>query len=275
MEKLTDNDFKRFLEYYDDKTCEDKYHKTHKCHDTVEELSRSDTFQADSLVHHPQEMYGLDWMVKCSKKLKENPPKSTDALFFRQNYDGNYALHIIEFKFIGFTHQDKINRLWRDVRKKISCEKSQDLDDVDENSNDDECENKTCFEKNFVRNLEDIKEDFKDPIEVSLQLKPYEVIFITLPLLYEEYCAEKSTTKKDIVSYLNSIDKYYWAFVGNLSSSRYNIKSKVQQLNKYSERLEMTIFKKARVKSNMDFNKVLDREIFENFDFNIKFNNYD
>ena len=96
-----------------------------------------------------------------------------------------------------------------------------------------------------MRNLEDIKEDFKDPIEVSLQLKPYEVIFITLPLLYEEYCAEKSTTKKDIVSYLNSIDKYYWAFVGNLSSSRYNIKSKVQQLNKYSERLEMTIFKKC------------------------------
>ena len=257
MEELKNEDFIEFIEYYKDKTFEDEYHQIHKCYDSITELSRSDTLQADSLINHSQEMYGLDWIVKCSKKLCNKPPKSTDALFVRKNENGKIALHIIEFKFLGKkSHRDKINILWSDIREKLPCE---DCDD----ELDDE-----CFDKFFVNDFKLIKKDFKDPIEISLQLKPYEVIFITLPLLYDEYCNENpNITKKDINSFLNNIDKYYWAFVGNLSQSYYNNKSKANKLNKYSDRLEMTIFKKAKVKPWQDFEKVLDREIFGNFNF--------
>lgn len=257
MEKLTDVDFRKFIEYYKDKTYEDEYHQIHKCHDSITELSKSDTYQADPLIIHSQEMYGLDWIVKSSKKLSKKPPKSTDALFFREDENGNPSLHIIEFKFLGKkSYRDKINILWSDIRRKLPCDDC-DIDDDEE-----------CFDDFFVSDFKLIKKNFKDPIEVSLQLKPYEVIYITLPMLYEEYCSENpDVDKKDINSYLNSIDKYYWAFVGNFSQSYYNIKSKADKLNRYNDRLEMTIFKKAKVKPGNDFEKVLDREIFGNFNF--------
>ena len=287
MGNLTHEDFRKFLEYYEDKTCEDKG-RIYNCHDKIEELSRSGTAKADSLVPHPQEMYGLDRMVLFSKKLNQEPPKSTDALFFRQNYDGNYALHIIEFKFLGYTHLDRINDLLVDVNKRLSCENSQNLEnnsenednddtlenndliDNSENSKSDDCDDKECFNESFIKNLKKVKKDFEDPVKVSLQLKPYEVIFITLPMLYEEYCEENpSVTKKDIDSYLRSIDKYYWAFVGNSSPSSHGIRYKASLLNNYSSRLEMTIFKKARVKPKEEFEEVLEREIFENYNYKL------
>lgn len=257
MEMLTNADFIKFIEYYKDKTYEDEYHQIHKCFDTITELSRSDTDEADSLIIHPQEMYGLDWIVKSSKRLNKKPPKSTDALFFREDKKGMLSLHIIEFKFLGRkSHRDKINILWSDIRRRLPCNDC----DVDEDEE--------CFDNFFVSDFKLIKKNFKDPIEISLQLKPYEVIYITLPMLYDEYCKDNpNIVKKDINLYLNNIDKYYWAFVDNFSQSYYNIKSKADNLNKYNGRLEMTIFKKAKVKPGRDFEKVLKREIFHNFDF--------
>ena len=98
---------------------------------------------------------------------------------------------------------------------------------------------------------------------MSLQLKPYEVIYITLPELYAEYCENEHMPKKDINGYLNRINKYYWTFVGNFSQSEYNIKSKADKFNKYNKRLERTIFKKARAKPKHKFKKVLKREILK------------
>ena len=202
---------------------------------------------------------------------------------------GNLILHLIEFKFVGKkSHWDKINILWHDVRKKIECqeenekeknedndEKSSDCnayDDIDvEVINDDEdsdCDNDECFDEFFVNDFKLIKKNFKDPIEVSLQLKPYEVIYITLPKLYEEYCDNNpEVDRKDIVSFLNKIDKYYWTFVGNFSQSENSIRRKTDRYNEYNKRLEMTIFKKARAKPKQRFNKTLQREILGNFNY--------
>ena len=253
MEEFTNEDFIKFIESYKDGSFVDEYNKEHKFYDTITELSRSDTKQADSLIKNSEEMYGLDWIVKASNKFDCITPKSTDALFFKEDNDGNLALHIIEFKFIGKkSHWNKINYLWRDIRSRLPCEGC-DFD-IDEE----------CFDDFFVRDFKKIKKNFKDPIDVSLQLKPYEVIFITLPKLYEEYCEmNPNIIKKDIIGYLNNIDKYYWAFVGNFSQSEYNIQSKTKHFNEYNERLEMTIFKKARAKSFRKFNKVLEYEILK------------
>lgn len=250
MKELTNEDFIEFIESYKYGSYEDDYHNNHKFHDTITELSRSDTIRADPLIINKQKMYGLDWIVKASKKFKDHPPKSTDALFFNEKTS---ELHIIEFKFIGKkSNWDKMNILWRDIRSKLYC---------------DDCEDKNyeeCFDEYFVNDFKLIKENFKDPIDVSLQLKPYEVIFITLPKLYEEYCENNpEITKKDIASYLNNINKYYWAFVGSFSQNEYNINAKTKKFDKYNKRLEMTIFKKARANSFRNFDKVLNYEILK------------
>lgn len=255
MEELTNDDFKKFIRYFKDKEYEDEYHKIHKCYDTVRELSKSDTERADPLIRNSfQKMYGLDWMVKCSKKLNNKPPKSTDALFINEDKNGNLKLHLIEFKFIGRrSHWDKMNNLWSDIRRKVHCEEY--LEDYEK-----------CFNDSFVNDFKTIKEDFHDPIEISLQLKPYEAVFITLPELYDEYCMEEGLPRKDIKNYLANIDKYYWAFVGSYSQSEYNIKYKTNRYNEYNQRLEMTIFKKARAKPWQRFEKTLNNEILGNVD---------
>ena len=249
MEELTNEDFVKFIESYKEGTYEDKNHKIHKFYDTITELSRSDTKRADPLIKHSQKMYGLDWIVKSSQKFGKYPPKSTDALFFNEK---NSELHIIEFKFIGKkSHWDKMNILWSDIRSRLPC----DGCDVDPDEE--------CFDNFFVSDFKLIKDNFKDPVDVSLQLKPYEVIYITLPKLYEEYCHNNEITQKDINGYLNKIDKYYWTFVGNFSKNEYNIKSKAKHYDKYNKRLEMTIFKKARANTNKRFQNVLDCEILK------------
>ena len=254
MDELTHDDFQNFIESYKKGCYVDEYRNVHRFYDTVTELSRSGDEREDPLITNSQKMYGLDWIVKASK-LSKHPPKSTDALFIRQNEDGILSLHLIEFKFIGKkSHRDKMNILWRDIRMKLPCDDCDFMEDE-------------CFDEFFVKDFKLIKRQFKDPVEISLQLKPYEVVFITLPKLYEEYCNENGIPKKDIKAYLAKIDKYYWAFVGSRSQSEYSLKSRISKFNNYNRRLEMTIFKKARAKPWQRFGDVLNNEILGNFNF--------
>lgn len=249
MEPLTDGDFEKFIKHFRDKTYEDENHRVHYCYDKATELSRSDTEEADPVVVNSQYMYGLDWMVKSSKRLNKEPSKSTDALFINYDEKGKLNLHIIEFKFLGRkSHRDKMNILWSNVKRRASC---------DEFKMDDE----KCFNDFFVRDFKLIKRNFHDPIEVSLQLKPYESIFITLPELYEEYCEEKGCDRGDIEGYLSKIDKYYWAFIRTRSKSESNIAFRINKYNKYNKRLEKTIFTKARAKPWNKFNSTMKYEI--------------
>ena len=80
MVEFTNQDFIEFMESFQDKYVMDKG-QVHKFYDTLTELSRSDTAKADPLVIHPQEMYGLDWIVKGSKRLQKKPPKTTSEAF--------------------------------------------------------------------------------------------------------------------------------------------------------------------------------------------------
>lgn len=253
MEKFVDIDFIEFMESFKDKEFTEK-NISHKFYDTLTELSRSDTWKADPLIEHSQQMYGLDWIVKGSKKLGKFPPKTTDALYFRKDIEGNLKLHIIEFKFIGKKSQKtKLNILWRDICRKVSCDKYDNFEETD------------CFDKNFVDDFKLIKKNFKDPIDVSLQLKPYEAIFITLPELYKEYCQEYNLDVKDIRSYLAKVQKYYWVVIRNDSKNETNLKSVTKHFDKYNKRLEGSIFNKARTKTKKEFYNVLENEILKDY----------
>lgn len=255
MMEFTNHDFKEFMESFKNGTFREN-NEIHKFYDSLTELSRSDTEYADALIFHSQEMYGLDWIVKGSKRLNRSPPKTTDALYFRIDDNGNMKLHIIEFKFIGFkSHKIKFNNLCKELCCKLSCD-GRYLDDDE------------CLNRYFLKDLNLIKENFKDPIDVSFQLKPYEAIFITLPELYKEYCEERHLEEKDIKTYLSNIKKYYWIVIRNDRMAESHLKSITKHFDKYNKRLERSIFTKARAKTDDEFYKVLKREILNDFKLN-------
>lgn len=252
MEEFTDQDFKEFMESYKNGTFTEN-NEMHKFHDSLTELSRSGTEDADALIFHSQKMYGLDWIVKGSKRLNKTPPKTTDALYFRIDDNGNMKLHIIEFKFIGYkSYRIKFNNLCNEICCKISCD-GRNLDDDE------------CLNKNFLEDLKLIKNTFQDPIDISFQLKPYEAIFITLPELYKEYCQENGFDEKDIKTYLANIKKYYWIVIRNDNMAKQHLKSIAKHFDRYNARLEGSIFTKARAKTDDEFYKVLKREILNDF----------
>lgn len=252
MEEFTNQDFIEFMESFKKCTYSEN-NETHKFYDTLKELSRSDTKKSDPLIYHSQEMYGLDWIVKGSKKLHKKPPKTTDALYFRQDLNGNMKLHLIEFKFIRFkSFKNKFKNLCDEISCKVSCDNGYVEDDE-------------CLNRYFMKDLELIRNNYKDPIDISFQLKPYETVFITLPELYREYCQERDFAEKDIRTYLTNIKKYYWIVIRNDKMNKNHLKSITKHYDKYNKRLEGSIFKKARTKTDKDFYKVLKREILNDF----------
>lgn len=252
MEEFTNQDFKEFMKSFKKGTFTEN-NETHKFHDSLTELSKSDTKKADALIFHSQKMYGLDWIVKGSKRLNKRPPKTTDALYFRLDSNGDMKLHIIEFKFISYkSYKNKFNNLCNEICCKISCD--------DRYLDDDECLNRY-----FLKDLNLIRDNFKDPIDISFQLKPYEAIFITLPELYKEYCQERGYEEKDIKTYLTNIKKYYWIVIRNDKMAESHLKAITKHFDKYNKRLEGSIFIKARAKTDGEFYKVLKREILNDF----------
>ena len=164
MKEFTNQDFKEFMESFKKGSFKEN-NETHKFHDSLTELSRSDTEDADALIFHSQKMYGLDWIVKGSKRLNKRPPKTTDALYFRLDCTGNMKLHIIEFKFISYkSYKSKFNNLCNEICCKLSCD--------DRYLDDDECLNRY-----FLKDLKSIKNNFKDPIDISFHhMKPYSLL---------------------------------------------------------------------------------------------------
>ena len=268
MDQLTYDEFMEFLGSYEDGSYVDRYGIEHKFYDSLTELSRSDSKPYDSLITNKFPMFGLDWMVKDSSKWKDssrrcekNPrrcnhrfPKTVDALFCKKNRNDETELHIIEFKFIpSQPTKDKLEYLFLEVVEKNNKYK--------QNEHKSKNKIKKCFDDDFVDDFIDVRKYFFDKLENSLQLKPYEAIYIALPGLYEEYCENKNKEKKDINGYLASIKKYYWVCIGSGSSNETNIHSQAQSFEKYYRRMEPEILKEAKVRVCGDFEIDLKEDI--------------
>lgn len=263
MNALTDKEFLEFFESFNERTYEEiKKGKSiiHKCYDSITELSRSDSYPYDALLTNPFPMYGLDWMVKSSDKWDDyNLPKSVDALFVKKSNEGNLVLHVIEFKFIkDESKKTKLNNLYMNIIEKnnrymLNKSKS-DLDKKE----------KRCFDNDFVNDFKEIKNAYIDEIENSLQLKPYEAIYIALPKLYEEYCEKNNRTKKDFRGYLSNMEKYYWVCLDSGSPNGSNVHAQAQQFERYYKRMEPVIFVKAVAKNKKDFEVDLKDHILSN-----------
>lgn len=268
MTQLTHGDFIDFLSSYEEGVYVDRFGVEHKFYDSLKELSRSDSKPYDALITNDFPMFGLDWMVRdsskwrdSSKKCEKNPrrcnhkfPKTVDALFFKKTRNNDYELHIIEFKFIpNEPTKDKLDNLFEEVLEKNNKYK--------QNRSKSKNKSKECFNDDFVNDFNKVRKYFYDKIENSLQLKPYEAIYIALPGLYEEYCEKKNIEKKDINGYLASIKKYYWVCIGSGKSNESNVHGQAISFEKYYRRMEPEILEEAKVRVNSDFEIDLEEDI--------------
>ncbi|WP_298523428.1 hypothetical protein [uncultured Methanobrevibacter sp.] len=269
MDPLTDECFLKFLKSFEKKSFVDEEGHTHQFYDSLTELSRSDSPPYDSLINDSQKMYGLDWMVKASskwrdlskqcqrnsKRCKHRFPKSVDALFCKKSQTGNLELHIIEFKFIpDESNKIKLENLFEEIiekSNKYSIKKSKNPDSKE----------KRCFSDDFVENFKVVRKYYFDKLENSLQLKPYEAIFIALPGLYEDYCKEKNYVKKDIRKYLSEMEKYYWVCISSGTQNEDNLHKQAQYYEKYYKRMEPEIFIEARARTKKEFEDNLINDI--------------
>lgn len=94
MVNLTNKDFINFLESYKDNRL---------FYDSVDEISRSHSGRKDSLIDSSFKMYSLDEIVKESGVFGNNIPKTTDALWYKEDEKGilHYILLNLNFIILG------------------------------------------------------------------------------------------------------------------------------------------------------------------------------
>ena len=80
-------------------------YRNHKFLDTITEISRRESGDRKPLVENKKVMYSLDDIAKGSKILRDNLPKTTDALYYKEDGD-KLSLILIEFKFHNLDDPD-------------------------------------------------------------------------------------------------------------------------------------------------------------------------
>lgn len=224
--------FKQFLKSFDDGE-----YDNHKYFDTITEISRKQYGKREPLIEKDDvSMYSLDDIKDGSKILKNNPPKTTDAIYYRENGD-QLILYLIEFKFHNLDDSDA-----QDVLKSF-------VDEI-------RCGKKDykCLSDDEKSKLFKIEKYYGDDVNHALILKPIESLKVVIPKLYEEYCAKHpKVDTMDIVEYLRNIEKKYFVFVSTYS--------KEEKFNPQNERSES-----QGTKLEEHFDRLVDGKIIDHYE---------
>lgn len=194
MANLTNKDFIEFLESFKD---------NHLFYDSVDEISRSHSGTKDSLINSSFKMYSLDDMVRESGLFGNNAPKTTDALWYKEDENGDFTLYIIEFKFynIGNTYKSKLKTVLR---------KLNDIDKVYKNYGT----KNELFDERFLNIANSLESGLADNVHCSLKLKPVETLNHAIPELYKDFCGfDDDDDAEDCRNFLNRITKKFYVFL--------------------------------------------------------------
>ena len=192
MEPLTNKEFKDFIRSHE------------KFYESITQISKNNS--GIPLIENDFKMYSLDEMCWDCELLEEYTPKTTDALWFKENLlDGKITLYIIEFKFHNFNNPNAKDML------KIMNESVKNSD---------------CASDKFKNNFTKIKNYYGDEVEFSLILKPIESLYVVIPTLYEQYCIDNDLPIKDIRSFLDNVEKKLIVFISHYDKKRKHNKSK-------------------------------------------------
>lgn len=248
MDPLTNDDFIEFLKSFRD----DYFFR-------ITEISKPRNSNR-SLVYHNFRMYSFDDMCKKYQIIKDNLPKSMDALHYEIDENGKLTLYIIEFKTFNmednkstYTQIEALHKTFKKLNKR-TCDYS----------------DKPFVTDKTLENFEDIKEHFVDSIEFDLIMKPIETLFVAIPWIYDEYCKDNpQITKKDIRSYLNGIDIKLFVFIKryapnvNVSADRWSAHYIDNKLKSVYHRLYLSnviVYDDERILSRDQFNYLIKKE---------------
>ena len=222
MSKVTNAEFIEFIESFNDKSF-----NNHRYYDTITEISRKKSGKQDALIENDFLMYSLDDIAKGSRELSSNLPKTADALYYKEDDDGNLWLYFIEFKFHNLDDPDAKDFLYTFVDEIYASEKDY-----------------KCVSK-YKHDLNKVKKYYGDDVTHTLILKPIESIKVVIPKLYKEYCKQNSNCEeKDIESFLENINKKLFVFVstytenGKFNRHKERLDSQSTGLEKYFDRLK-------------------------------------
>lgn len=234
MTLISNEDFIAFLDLY---TVNPKYY------DTIAEISwpkksNGETDRNKSpLISSSFKMLSLDDICKdCTKFNKNNLPSTTDALWYNINSEGKLVLYFIEFK-------------WHN----LDVQKDQKIMD------------ETFL--NLVSGTKittDMKDKFKklrksyvdEDVTFKLRLKPFESLFIVLPMLFEDYCEREHADLNGLHDFLESCEIKFYSFVSTYTKPK---EPYVKKKNKIMK-IEINQSKKSkrnRSHERSDFNRTI------------------
>lgn len=243
MSDLCNKEFIKFIKSFDNGS-----HNNHKFHDTITEISRKHSGKREPLIENEFEMYSLDDIKDGSKILQDNPPKTTDALYYKEE-DGKIVLYLIEFKFHNLDDPDA-----KDLLNAF----------VDEIYSSDNKNKYKCLTDDDKKDLKKIRNYYGDDVSNTLVLKPIETVKVVIPSLYDEYYKNNHNIKKmNIEDFLENIEKRYFVFVstytetGKFNRHKEKLESQSTGLEKYFDRLKFG--------NIIDYYEILPRCDFEDF----------
>ena len=215
MGKLTNKDFIDFIESYKDNKL---------FYDSVYEISKSNSNY--SLIENSFKMYSLDEIVQKSGIFGENIPKTTDALWYKEDKDtGDFTLYIIEFKFynIGVSYKTKLKTILNKFKEIDKAYKDYNM------KND-------FFNDNFLNFVDSVESGLSDNVHCSLKLKPIETLNHALPELYKNYCGlNDNRDADDCRDFLNNITKKFYVFLIEGSEITSNQESQIYSKGKHNK----------------------------------------
>ena len=195
MESLSDDEFKAFLKDYS------------KHYLPSAEISKSiikDEFgniirKGHKKVNSDYPMLSLDDIKDDCKEWGDyNKPKSTDGIFFK-DFKGKLVIYLVEFKGRNLNDENEIMALKNHIQEKIKENEKNDTE-------------KICFRKEMVEKLEEIEANYIDSVQHSLEQKPIETLFITIPTIYKDYCKRNNKPEKDIRRFLRTHEIRFFIF---------------------------------------------------------------
>ena len=238
MSEITNDKFIDFLN-----TFNDREYRNNKFYDTITEISRKKSGNQDALIENDFRMYSLDDIAKGSDVLSLNLPKTTDALFYKENPDGTLSLFFIEFKFHNLDDPDAEDLLTNLVNEMYS-----------------EPKKLKCVCK-YKKDLNKIRKYYGDSVKHTLILKPIESIKIVIPKLYKEY--DSDVDEKEIEEYLDCVEKNLYVFVSTYTENG--------KYNRHKERMESMSpglenhFERLKSGNIIDNYEICPRSFFDDF----------
>ena len=197
MNPLSDQDFRDFLNDY-----HEHYLTSAEISKPVYEDENGRKWRGRKLVNSNFRMYSLDDIKdECKVWNEYNKPKSTDGIFYKNKKNG-LEIYLVEFKGHNLSDEDHKNNL------KVLKEKFQNEINEYKNSKPE----KECYKQKMVDELEKAAKNYMDSVQHSLEQKPIETLFITIPTLYKDYCERTGETEKDIIKFIRTHKKRLFVF---------------------------------------------------------------